>query len=115
MDFEAGQLHQLTADLQQASLKAVRQAQRAVAKAAYDVEAKAKQAAPVDTGALRSSISTSLTADSLTADIGPTVHYGIYLELGTRRMAPRPYMEPALDQVAPGFIEAIQQLGGDVL
>lgn len=71
-------------------------------KTAYDIERSAKAQAPVDTGALRASISTSFSGDgrhgTMAAEIGPTVEYGIYLELGTSRMPPQPYLAPAYEQ-----------------
>lgn len=37
--------------------------------------------------------------------------YAIFLELGTRRMEPRPFARPALDMVAPGFVAG---MGGEL-
>lgn len=108
-------LYALAADLGKAGYNATRKAQQVVAKAALDVEARAKVFAPVDTGALMNSIGADVAADSLSAEIGPTVHYGAYVEYGTSRMAPQPYMSPALDAVAPGFVAAMESLGGDIL
>ena len=39
-----------------------------------------------------------------------TVPYGIYLEGGTSRMPPQPYLFPALDAVTPGFLAAMEQV-----
>ena len=84
-------------------------------KAALDIERGAKTRAPVDTGNLKNSISVTLGDAGLAAEIGPTARYGIYLEYGTRHMSPRPYMGPAAEAVEPGFVEAIEQLGGTFL
>ena len=108
-----GEVEKLAADLRGAGPRAQMKAVKAVRKAAFDVQARAQSIAPVDTGALRNSISTSVSGPS--AEVGPTVHYGVYLEYGTSRMAPQPYRSPALEQVAPGFIAAIEQLGGEML
>lgn len=83
---------------------------RDLALRAIRVEAAAKQNAShprpsvpgsgpaVRTGRLRSSISWRVLADAsgVYADIGTNVEYAAYVELGTERMAPRPYLRPAL-------------------
>lgn len=67
-------------------------------KRALRVQRRAKQIAPVDTGRLRSSVEYEAGRDSrgLVARIGTDVTYAVYLEFGTRRMAPRPFLRPAL-------------------
>lgn len=53
----------------------------------------------VRTGRLRSSISTTIGVDDLGlyCDVGSNVEYAGYVELGTRYMAARPYLRPALE------------------
>lgn len=109
------ELTKLAADLRKASAEVTVKASRAVRKAAFDIESGAKARVPVDTGNLKNSIGVSLSATGLSAEIGPTAHYGIYVELGTRRMAPKPYLGPAVEAVEPAFIDAIEQLGGNFL
>lgn len=67
-------------------------------KRALRVQRRAKQIAPVDTGRLRSSVEYEVGRDSrgLVARIGTDVTYAVYLEFGTRRMSPRPFLRPAL-------------------
>ena len=108
-------LLKLSADLGKASYEVTRKAQLVVAKTAHDIEADAKSLAPVDTGTLRNSISTTIGNGGLSAEIGPTVHYAPYLEYGTRRMAPQPYMGPAAERRAEPFVKAIESLGGEFL
>lgn len=96
-----------------------------VRKIAFEVEAAAKQNAPVDTSAMRNSIYT-VTAQQDgygaasgaavganpkvataphpapkegAAHVGPSVEYAAYVELGTSRMAAQPFLVPAVEQV----------------
>lgn len=57
-------------------------------RSAFTVEAHAKENAPVDTGRLRASISSEI--EEFVATISPKVHYGVFVELGTRPHWPPP-------------------------
>lgn len=85
-----------------------------VRKTAHDIEADAKALAPVDTGNLRNSISTTVTGDgrhgTLTAEIGPTAEYGVYVEHGTSVQPGQPFLGPAFDRRAPGYTEALARV-----
>ncbi len=59
----------------------------------------------VDTGRLRNSIFWELAGGN-TAIVGTSVEYGLFLEIGTRRMSPRPFLRPTLGQMR-GKIEKI--------
>jgi phage protein, HK97 gp10 family len=91
-----------------------RKARDVVRLSTFQVERRAKRRAPVDTGALRNSINSSFSGDGLgtafVGECGPEVHYGGFVELGTVKMAPKPYLGPAFDAVEPGFIEAMEQI-----
>lgn len=80
---------------------------------AHAIEADAKALAPVDTGALEASISTTLTGDgrngTMSAEIGPTVEYGVFQEYGTSTQAGTPFMGPAYDRNIGGYAEALAQ------
>ena len=91
----------------------VPRASAVVRKVAFDTEADAKALAPVDTGNLRNSITTAVTGNGLTAAVVATASYAPFVELGTSRQAPQPFMGPATDQNTPKFHEAMAQLGGD--
>jgi HK97 gp10 family phage protein len=89
-----------------------------VRKVAFDVQALAQDKAPVDLGNLKNSIYTATNrenrmpvlggdvrrvalpspTDDHTAHVGPSVDYGIYQEFGTYKMAPHPYLGPAVLQ-----------------
>ncbi len=82
-------------------------AEAAIAKAAHDIEAHAKAAAPVDTGLLRNSI-TSRREGRLAWVVESPVDYSVYQEYGTSRMAARPYMTPAVEIVRPRLLSALR-------
>jgi HK97 gp10 family phage protein len=56
----------------------------------------------VDTGTLRASIRWERSGH-LERTVMDGVEYGIYLEDGTERIAPRPFMRPAFDEVQVGI------------
>lgn len=70
----------------------VQQAMEAVGIAA---EGYAKEEAPVDTGELRNSI-THATLDGKAVAVGTNTEYGIYQEMGTYKMSPHPFIQPAI-------------------
>jgi HK97 gp10 family phage protein len=79
---------------------------------ALRVEALAKLFAPVDTGHLKGSIgpprySGDGRSGAMEAAITATARYAVYVEFGTRYMAPRAFMGPALDRVGPDFAAAV--------
>lgn len=69
----------------------------------------AKEVVPVRTGTLKRSITMELTDGGMTAIVGATAYYGIYVEMGTRFMLAEPYIKPAFDKVAPEFISDIER------
>lgn len=66
------------------------------------IVARAQQLAPVDTGALRSSIGYLVAGEglrrTLVIDVG--MSYGIYQEFGTRNIPPHPFIRPALNELS---------------
>lgn len=83
-----------------------------ISKVGLDVQRDAQIMAPVRYGTLRNSISVSFQVGmgQMRAEVGPTVHYGIYQELGTSRMRAQPYLFPAADRHEPSFFEAMSQI-----
>lgn len=112
------EVFRLAADLSKAGPIATLRAADAIAKTALDIERDAKMLAPVDTGYLRNSISVDVGGTAwgrLHAEIGPTAEYGVYVEYGTSRMAPQPYLGPAADRNGPLLEAAFAQIGGSIL
>ncbi len=77
-----------------------------VKKTTYDCEAAAKRRAPVDTGALRSSIQSRFPT-KLTGEVTVGVNYAIYVEYGTYKMRAQPFLAPALREVESAFQRAV--------
>lgn len=113
--FDVSELNSLAVRLDGASARAVPRANLVVRKTAMDIEANAKQIAPVDTGNLRNSIGHTMSGDStgIEATIGPTAAYGKFLEFGTSRMAPRAFMGPSLDRYSGAFETAMAQIAAE--
>ena len=59
------------------------------------------QAPAQDQGGLSGSIKASAGPAKLTATLVADAPYAVHLEYGTRKMAPRPFMRPAVDKVLP--------------
>jgi len=78
-----------------------------VRRTAFAIQARARRAAPVDTGFLRNSIQVE-HQDDLTSVVFVGAEYGPYVEFGTSRMAAQPYFTPAVVAEEPAFIEAVK-------
>lgn len=133
VSIDVSEVDALGRDLQSGADNAGTAAQRAVARNAFKVVGTAQVLAPVDTGALKSSISADVGI--LEYEAGPTVEYGSYVELGTvgpyeirnpwgwgddvvvmhPGIAPEPYLGPAFDVHLPGIIDDIGDLGERIL
>lgn len=68
---------------------------KALTKVARDIAADAARFAPVRTGALRASIADEPVQGN-SVIIRASAEYAGYVELGTRNMAPQPFLKPAL-------------------
>jgi len=78
-----------------ASAKRIQKAiETAILKAAFDMDAWAKKLCPVDTGLLRASIRTRIAGDKII--ISASKEYASYVEFGTHKMHPQPFIRPAL-------------------
>ena len=99
--------------------KAVVMIREATAKAALDTQRVARERAPVDTGYLRSSIAATIdpgsTSGVIVGEVTAGAEYAAYVEHGTSRQRPQPFMRPAHEQVRPVFVQMIEQIGGKAL
>jgi HK97 gp10 family phage protein len=104
---------------------------------AYDIEKRAKDLCPVDSGTLRNSIHVQdeSKGTEILIKIGPSVSYGIFVEFGTgihaeggggrqtawrvkgkngwfttRGMPPKPFLRPAFDEELPNIQSKIKEL-----
>ena len=75
-----------------------------------EMQAKAQQNAPVDTGTLKRSIGIEITDGGMSAEVEPTAEYAPYVELGTRFMDPQPYLKPAFDEQKEKFKKDMKKL-----
>lgn len=62
-----------------------------------------------DTGRLLGSITTTFFNNRLAAEIGPATSYARFLEFGTDRMAPRPFVVPAYTKNRKAITRALGQ------
>lgn len=64
----------------------------------------------VQTGRLRSSIIHQVTTNNneIVAEIGTNVRYGKYLEFGTVKMPPYPWLFPAVEQSKSAIVEILK-------
>ena len=75
-----------------------------------EMQAKAQQNAPVDTGTLKRSIGIEITDGGMTAEVEPTAEYAPYVELGTRFMEAQPYLGPAFNDQKEKFKKDMKKL-----
>lgn len=106
---DASEVHALAHDLNTAGSYVEERAPLAVSKVGHDMQARAQQIVPVDTGYLKSTI--SIDVEGLGFDLGPTAEYGEYVELGTSRMNAEPYLSPAYDEYLPHLESALGAIG----
>lgn len=77
--------------------KAIEMAERELQLAALEIEREAKLRAPVDTGMLRGSITS--TGGGSEYEIGTNVEYAPFIEYGTSKMSAQPFLSPAFELV----------------
>lgn len=73
---------------------------------AIDIQNRARELAPVDTGRLRSSIQHQTGRDRRGpyVDVGSfSVHYAVFVEFGTSRMRSQPFLRPAFAEAVSAW------------
>lgn len=86
-------------------------AARIVEKYGMAITGEAASNAPVDTGALKNSItSESHMTGEMTFTVKDGVSYGVFQELGTHKMAAHPFLVPAVESWSDRFISAFKEL-----
>lgn len=117
----ASDLNRLVADLESAGKRIGSAASKAVRDSAGRVQKDAKGKAPKGkTLKLSESIGVDLygagrSSKGVTAVVGPSVRYGLFVEYGTAKMPPRPFMGPARAEEEPRFVAAMEALSEEVL
>ena len=91
--------------LEAIGLTAEKHAVEEISKAVYDVPPR-EGSTYVRTGRLRNSISHA--RDDTSAYVGTNVEYAAYVELGTSRMKPRPYLRPAAENYADEYKQIVK-------
>jgi HK97 gp10 family phage protein len=113
IEFDMSEVNALARDLDAAGPRAVERSQVVVGKTGHDTVSDAETLVPVDTGNLKNSLGVDFDDDGLGFEAGTAVDYGRYVEYGTSRMSPQPYMHPAFDRQLPPAMQAFEQIVGD--
>lgn len=115
--FDSSEVRKLAADLELGRQRVGREASQVVRKAAERVKSSAQAKAPKLTGKLAGSIGVDLYGDGrssgLTAVIGPTASYGLFVENGTSKMAAEPYMGPAFVEESPAMADELARVAAE--
>lgn len=86
------------------------QVKQIVRKHGAELQTKAMRNAPVDTGAMKRSISLEIQQGGLSAKIEPKAEYSAYVEYGTRYMEAKPFVGPAFNEQKEEFKRDLDKL-----
>jgi HK97 gp10 family phage protein len=112
-DVDVAEIRRFERDIEVGAVQAARQVRDTVRKAVFETEARGKAKAAVDTGFMRGSITSDFrgsNADVAQGETGPDASYASFVEHGTSRQAPQPFMGPAADEVEPTFYAALENI-----
>lgn len=118
IDIDVSQVAALGSRLAGAGGRVGLKAAAALRKTAFDIEADAKMLIEaydaVDTGNMMNSVSATISGDgrtgTMTAEIGPTADYALFVHEGTSVMPGRPFLGDAWDRRVPGYTQALAQI-----
>lgn len=82
-------------------------AKREITRAVYDTPE--SKSGYVRTGRLRNSLTHEVAMNEKAVYIGSAVEYAAYVELGTTRMRPRPYLRPAVTNYTDEYKNLVKQ------
>lgn len=89
-------------------LKDLSKVEQVVRASGQDFKRNAEALVPVDTGHLKSSITTKMLSKT-SVKIVSNANYSGYVEYGTRYMRAQPYFRPSMDKVYPTFKEKVKK------
>jgi HK97 gp10 family phage protein len=89
-------------------LFAPKRVQNVVASTLLEIEADAKDLAPVDSGLLRSSIHANFKG-AFAGSISVNVDYASYVEFGTSKRRAQPYLTPAFQKNKAAFLANLKE------
>lgn len=117
-NIDVAEIRRFERDVEASTETARKQVRDTVRKSTFATEAGGKMRAAVDTGFMRNSITSDFVGsnrDVAQGETGPEAEYSKWVELGTSRQTPQPFMGPAADEEEPNFyaaLEAIDPLAG---
>lgn len=88
----------------------------AVTVTSFAIAQRARAAAPVDSGLLKSSIESTKAGKGLSSrvTVDGAAYYWRFIEFGTRRMAARPFIRPSAEAESGDFVQRMRDIGPKV-
>ena len=99
----------LESNLEEIAREMERRAGELVRKTLHEIEAGAKQNAPVDEGTLRNSYQVEMTSD-LSGNVGSAAEHAPHQEYGTRFQPGKAHLIPAAEAARAGFEQGLKEL-----